>query len=82
MAIVGLAAGTSARQATAVFGAIPIDGFEIDPEIIEVGRKYFDMNEPNLNAIAQDGGWGCSRATSAIRSSASMPTARRTSPGT
>ena len=58
LAIVGLAAGTTARQATAVFGPIPIDGFEIDPAIIEVGRKYFDMNEPNLNAIAQDGRWG------------------------
>ena len=58
MAIVGLAAGTIARQATAVFGPIPIDGFEIDPEIIDVGRKYFDMNLPNLTAIAQDGRWG------------------------
>lgn len=58
MAIVGLAAGTSARQATAVFGPIPIDGFEIDPEIIAVGRRFFDMNMPNLNAIAQDGRWG------------------------
>jgi predicted membrane-bound spermidine synthase len=55
MAIIGLAAGTVARQATAVYGDIPIDGFEIDPAIIAVGRKYFDMNMPNLNAIAQDG---------------------------
>ena len=58
MAIVGLAAGTVARQATAVFGPIPIDGFEIDPQIIAVGRKYFDMNETNLTAIAQDGRYG------------------------
>ncbi len=58
IAIVGLAAGTFARQATAVYGQVPIDGFEIDPEIIAVGRKYFDMNETNLNAIAQDGRWG------------------------
>jgi predicted membrane-bound spermidine synthase len=58
IAIVGLAAGTTARQATAVFGPIPIDGFEIDPKIIAVGRKYFDMNEPNLNAIAEDGRLG------------------------
>lgn len=58
LAIVGLAAGTVARQASAVFGPIPIDGYEIDPEIIEVGRKYFDMNEPNLSAIAQDGRYG------------------------
>jgi len=53
--IIGLAAGTVARQATAVFGAIPIDGFEIDPAIIAVGREYFGMNIPNLNALPQDG---------------------------
>lgn len=58
IAIVGLAAGTVARQATAVFGPIPIDGFEIDPAIIEVGRTYFGMNLPNLNALAEDGRWG------------------------
>jgi spermidine synthase len=58
MAIVGLAAGTTARQATAVFGPIPIDGYEIDPEIIAVGRKFFGMDLPNLNAIPQDGRWG------------------------
>lgn len=58
IAIVGLAAGTTARQATEVFGPIPIDGFEIDPVIIDVGREYFGMTMPNLNAIAQDGRWG------------------------
>ncbi len=58
IAIIGLAAGTLVRQATAAFGPIPIDGFEIDPKIIEVGRRYFDMNQPNLNAIAMDGRWG------------------------
>lgn len=58
LAIVGLAAGTTARLVTAAFGPIPIDGYEIDPEIIDVGRIYFDMNLPNLNAVAQDGRWG------------------------
>jgi spermidine synthase len=58
MAIVGLAAGTSARQASEILGPIPIDGFEIDGKIIEVGRKLFDMNQPNLTAVAQDGRWG------------------------
>lgn len=53
--IVGLAAGTVARQSTAVFGEVPIDGWEIDPEIIEVGETYFGMSLPNLNAIAEDG---------------------------
>ena len=62
MAIIGLAAGTTARQASEVFGPIPIDGFEIDPRIIEVGREYFDMNQPNLNAIAMDGRWGLERS--------------------
>ena len=60
--IIGLAAGTVARQATAVFGDIPIDGFEIDPAIIEVGRQYFGMTMPNLNAIAEDGRVGLERS--------------------
>jgi predicted membrane-bound spermidine synthase len=58
MAIIGLAAGTTARQASIVFNSIKIDGYEIDPKIIEVGQKYFDMNQPNLNVILQDGRWG------------------------
>ncbi len=58
IAIIGLAAGTIAHQSTAAFGPIPIDGYEIDPEIIRVGQEYFGMTEPNLNAIAQDGRWG------------------------
>ncbi len=55
VALIGLAAGTMARQYTAVHGAIPIDGVEIDPDIIRVGQDYFAMNLPNLNAIAADG---------------------------
>ena len=57
LALVGLAAGTIAKQYTRVYGAIPIDGIEIDPGIVEVGREYFDMTEPNLNVIVQDGRW-------------------------
>ncbi|HUH98053.1 MAG TPA: fused MFS/spermidine synthase [Anaerolineales bacterium] len=57
IAIVGLAAGTAARMATAEFGPIPIDGYELDPKIIEVGRKYFGENLPNLNVIIGDGRW-------------------------
>ena len=53
--IIGLGGGTSAKQLTAGYGAIPIDGVEIDPEIVRVGREYFDMNEPNLNVIVNDG---------------------------
>jgi len=57
LALVGLAAGTIARQYTAVYGPLPIDGIEIDPGIVEAGRTYFDMHEPNLNVIVQDGRW-------------------------
>ena len=57
IAIVGLAAGTTARQATAVYGPIPIDGYELDPKIVEVGRKYFGENLPNLNVHIGDGRW-------------------------
>jgi spermidine synthase len=58
IAIVGLAGGTTAYQATQVFGPIPIDGYEIDPKIIEVGKEYFGLDQENINAVAQDGRWG------------------------
>ena len=55
VALIGLAAGTTARQYTHVYGPVPIDGVEIDPEIVRVGRQYFGMNQPNLEAIIADG---------------------------
>ncbi len=58
IAIVGLAAGTTALQASEVYPQVHIDGYEIDPRIIEVARQYFGMTEPNLNVIIQDGRWG------------------------
>lgn len=62
LGLVGLAAGTIAKQYTQVFGPIPIDGWEIDPDILAVGRAYFAMDEPNLNAVAADGRWGLARS--------------------
>jgi len=53
--IIGLAGGTASKQITVGYGPIPIDGVELDPEIVRVGREYFDMNEPNLNVIVNDG---------------------------
>lgn len=56
MAIIGLAAGTAARQATAIYGDdLQIDGYELDEKIVEVGKTYFDMNLSNLNIIIGDG---------------------------
>lgn len=53
--LIGLAAGTVSKQFTQAYGPVPIDGVEIDGEIVEIGRTYFDMNEPNLNVIVADG---------------------------
>ncbi len=53
--IIGLAAGTVAREYTDIFGEIPIVGVELDPKIISVGREYLAMTGPNLQAIADDG---------------------------
>lgn len=53
--LIGLAGGTVARQLTATYGPIPIDGVEIDPEIVRVGREYFGMTDPNLNVVVEDG---------------------------
>ena len=55
VAMIGLAGGTGPKLHTLFFGPIPIDGVEIDPRIVEVGRTYFEMNEPNLNVIVSDG---------------------------
>jgi len=58
LGLIGLAAGTISKLYSEVIGPVPIDGWEIDPKIIEVGRTLFDMTEPNLNPIAADGRWG------------------------
>ena len=54
-AVIGLAAGTIAKQLTRVFGPIPIDGIELDPAIVQAGRDYFAMTDPNLRVIVGDG---------------------------
>ncbi len=55
VALIGLGAGTAAREFTATYGPIPIDGVEIDSTVVELGRQYFHMTEPNLHVIVQDG---------------------------
>jgi spermidine synthase len=58
MAIIGLAGGTTARQAIEIYDNILIDGFEIDPKVVKVGREYFGMTQSNLNVHVEDGRWG------------------------
>jgi spermidine synthase len=53
--VVGLAAGTMAHLFTEAYGAVHIDGAELDPAIIDAGRKWFEMNLPNLTPHPVDG---------------------------
>ncbi len=55
LCVIGLAAGTIANQYTQAFGGLLIDGIEIDPAIVDAGRRYFAMTDPNLHVIVQDG---------------------------
>ncbi|HSN95039.1 MAG TPA: fused MFS/spermidine synthase [Anaerolineaceae bacterium] len=61
IALVGLAAGTSARQASVALPQAEIDGIEIDPEIVKIGRSFFGMDLPNLQVIVGDGRWEMER---------------------
>lgn len=54
--LIGLAGGTVARQLTAAYGAIPIAGVEIDPDVAAVGRTYFALDDlTNVDVIVADG---------------------------
>ena len=52
--ILGLGGGTSAKIISERFGPLAIDGVDIDPLIIDLGRKYFYVNQPNLNVYVTD----------------------------
>ncbi len=61
VAIIGLAAGTIARQHETVYPGLPMDGIEIDPGIVKAGRRTMGMTMPNLNVIVEDGRFGLTR---------------------
>jgi spermidine synthase len=54
VAILGNAAGTTARAYGHYFPKARVDGVEIDPALTEVGRKLFDMRGPNLHVHTAD----------------------------
>jgi spermidine synthase len=62
LGLIGLAAGTISKQHAAVYGDLPMDGWEIDPDIVDVGRRWFDMNEPGLNVLVEDGRLGLAQS--------------------
>ena len=55
VAILGNAAGTTARAYGRFFPAARVDGVEIDPKLAEVGYRYFDMgSNPKLTVYSED----------------------------
>jgi spermidine synthase len=55
VAILGNGAGTTARAYGHFFPGARVDGVEIDPELEEVGRRYFDLDSnPNLTVHSED----------------------------
>jgi predicted membrane-bound spermidine synthase len=60
MAMLGSAAGSVPKQFLAIYGADSVvDAVEIDARIIEMGRRYFDMEDrdpafPNYTTYAED----------------------------
>jgi predicted O-methyltransferase YrrM len=62
MALLGAGAGTAAAQFLAVYGAdAHVDAVEIDPAILDLGRRYFGLADrsvspahPNYRAVAAD----------------------------
>ena len=54
VAILGNAAGTTSRAYEEFFPDTRVDGVEIDSELSEIGRRYFDMNNPRLHLYHED----------------------------
>jgi spermidine synthase len=54
VAILGNAAGTTARAYEEFFPDTRVDGVEIDAELSEIGERYFDMNNPRLHLYHED----------------------------
>ena len=54
VAILGNAAGTTARALGRFFPAARVDGVEIDGKLTELGRRYFDLDNPRLSVFEED----------------------------
>jgi spermidine synthase len=54
VAILGNAAGTTARAFGHYFPATAVDGVEIDGELTRLGRRWFDLRNPRLQVFHED----------------------------
>ena len=54
--IVGLGGGSLVKRMWRDYPQVTIDAVEIDPVVVEVAQKYFDLpSDPRINVIAEDG---------------------------
>ena len=54
VAVLGNAAGTTARAYGELFPGTRIDGVEIDSDLSEIGRRFFGMHNPRLRLFHED----------------------------
>ena len=55
LAILGYAAGTTARQYRLAYGgSVDITGVEIDPEIVDIGHRYFHSGDAGAHEVVAD----------------------------
>jgi spermidine synthase len=54
IAILGNAAGTVARSYGHFFPGTAVDAVEIDAELTELGRRFFDLRNPRMEVFAED----------------------------
>jgi spermidine synthase len=54
IAILGNAAGTVARSFGHFFPATAVDAVEIDAELTELGRRFFDLRNPRMEVFSED----------------------------
>lgn len=53
--LIGLAGGTAARELSVAYPDVQITGVELDPAIVEAGKEYFALEQPNLDIVTADG---------------------------
>jgi spermidine synthase len=54
IALLGNAAGTVARAFGHFFPATSVDAVEIDTELTDIGRRWFDLRNPRMEVFAED----------------------------
>jgi len=54
LADLGLAGGTVAHVFNEQLPSVAVTGVELDPDVIDLGRRYFTLNDPNLTIVNDD----------------------------